>query len=417
MSGTQDTSGSKPQGLPDESTHPATLCARSPGRTGSTSRPLVPSLDLSVVYCPADLDHVDALYDGSAPGFIYARDGHPNAAQLAGKMAGLEGGEAALVCASGMGAIAAAFLSLLSQDDHALISEGVYGRTIALARRHLARWGIGHGVFDPTDARAAGSLLNERTRLIFVETISNPLLRVADIAALGRLAREACIPLIVDNTFAPVICRPIDHGASLVVHSVTKLIGGHSDLTLGVLVGEGRLVEEARTVASTLGQTGNPFESWLALRGLSTLALRVSRAGSTARELARRLEAHAQVARAYYPRLPSHPDFARAADLLRDGGGTIVTIDLGSRARAEAFIRGLASSIPFAPSLGDVQTTLSHPATTSHRGQDDAMLARQGITAGMVRVSVGLEDPDDLWREFQAALDAVGRNPSTAGAR
>jgi cystathionine beta-lyase/cystathionine gamma-synthase len=389
--------------------HTATLCARSPGPAESTSRPLIPSLDLSVVYCLDDLDHVDALYRGDASGFIYARDGHPNAAQLAEKLARLEGGEASLICASGMGAIAAAFLSLLSQGDHALVSDGIYGRTIALVNRQLARWGIGHSIFDPADPASAKRLLNPRTRLIFVETISNPLLRVADLAGLAAVAREAGCPLVVDNTFAPAVCRPLEHGASLVVHSLTKMIGGHSDLTLGAIVGDHHSVDEARTVASTLGQTGNPFESWLALRGLSTLSLRMSRACATALELARRFESHPQVARVHYPRLPSHPDFDRASHLLGNGGGTIVTIDLVTRARAEAFIRALASAIPFAPSLGDVQTTLSHPATTSHRGQDDALLNRQGLTAGTVRVSVGLEEPEDLWREFLGALEIVDR--------
>ncbi len=193
-------------------------------------------------------------------------------------------------------------------------------------------------------------------------------------------------------------------------HSVTKMIGGHSDLTLGALIGHRRYITEARTVASTLGQTGNPFESWLALRGLSTLSLRMTRACATALELARCFESHAQVDRVYYPLLPSHPNSGLAARLLKDGGGTIVTIDLLTRAKAEALIRGLAGSIPFAPSLGDVQTTLSHPATTSHRGQDPAMLARQGLTEGTVRISVGLEDPADLCREFLGTLDALDRN-------
>ncbi len=385
----------------------STLCARSPEPAESTSRPLTPSIDLSVVYKLDDLDHVNALYGGDAKGFIYARDGHPNAAQLAEKLAKLECGEAALICASGMGAIAAAFLSLLGQGDHALISDGIYGRTIALVGRQLARWGIDHSLFDPADREAARSLVNPRTRLIFVETITNPLLRVADLDALGDLARESGIPLVVDNTFAPVVCRPLEHGAKLVVHSVTKMIGGHSDLTLGAVVGDRHLVEEARIVASTLGQTGNPFESWLALRGLATLSLRMKRACATALELARRFESHPQVARVYYPLLPSHPDFDRASQLLEEGGGSILTIDLATRERADAFIRGLASSIPFAPSLGDVQTTLSHPATTSHRGQDESQLERQGLTPGTVRLSVGLEEPEDLWREFLGALEAI----------
>jgi len=385
----------------------ATACARGPTRTVSTSPPLVTPLALSTVYCPADLDHVDALSTGDASGFIYARDGHPNAAQLAEKLSRLEGGEAALVCASGMGAIAAVFLTLLSREDHALISAGVYGKTASLATRILPRWGIDHDVFDPAlDAKSLKSLLKPATRLIFTETISNPLLRVADLDSAASVARAAGIPLVVDNTFAPLICRPIEHGAGLVVHSVTKMIGGHSDLTLGAAVGERSLIEQARVVASTLGQTGNPFESWLALRGLTTLNLRFHRACETSLELAGRFQSDPRVKRVYYPGLPTHPDFALASRLLNDGFGAIVTIDLVTRERAQTFIRSLAE-IPFAPSLGDVQTTLSHPASTSHRGQSDEQLARQGITSGMIRISVGIEDPGDLWREFCQALGAL----------
>jgi cystathionine beta-lyase/cystathionine gamma-synthase len=361
-----------------------------------------------VVYCPADLDHVDALSDGKAEGFIYARDGHPNASQLADKMARLEGGEAGLVCASGMGAIAAVFLSLLAQNDHVLVARGLYGKTTALVARQLPRWGIEHSFFDASDAAALRSQLTPKTRLVFVETISNPLLRVADLEGLAAAAGDAGIPLAVDNTFAPLLCRPIERGATLVAHSATKMIGGHSDLTLGVLVGPRRYIDPIRTVASTLGQTGNPFESWLALRGLATLSVRMDRASRTALVLAGRFEEHPNVNRAFYPGLESHPEFALAARLLHGGSGPMVTIDLGTRARAECFIRNLVS-IPFAPSLGDVQTTLSHPATTSHRGQDEAQLAQQGMTAGMVRISVGLEDAEDLWSEFGEALDSLKR--------
>jgi cystathionine beta-lyase/cystathionine gamma-synthase len=383
----------------------ATLCARAPGPSGSSSRPLVPPIDLSVVYCPDDLAHVDALYDGSVSGFIYARDGHPNAAQFAEKLARLEGAEAGLICASGMGAIAAALLTILNQGDHVLLSDGVYGKTNALVAKQLPRWGIGHSTFDPADASAARALLKPTTRAILVETLSNPLLRVADLPGLAGVAREAGIPLIVDNTFAPLVCKPIAFGASLVMHSVTKMIGGHSDLTLGALLGDRDRIAAIQGVASTLGQTGNPFESWLAMRGLSTLGLRMDRAGSTAADLAHRLEGHPAVVRVYYPLLDSHPDHALATRLLGKAGGSMLTIDLGAREQAEAFIRALAGSIPFAPSLGDVQTTLSHPATTSHRGHDAAALARLGISSGMVRVSVGIEDPEDLWREFAGALD------------
>ncbi len=265
----------------------ATVCARAPMPATSSSRPLVPSIDLSVVFCPADLDHVDALSEGKAAGFIYARDGHPNAAQLALKMARLEGAEAGLICASGMGAIASVFLTLLSQGDHVLLAKGTYGKTTALVTKQLPRWGISHDYFDASDAASMRASLKPKTRLVFVETVSNPLLRVADIDALAKISREAGIPLAVDNTFAPLICRPIEHGATLVIHSATKMIGGHSDLTLGVLVGPSRLIEPTRVLASTLGQTGNPFESWLALRGLATLSVRMERACRNALELTR----------------------------------------------------------------------------------------------------------------------------------
>ena len=240
-----------------------------------------------------------------------------------------------------MGAIASVFLALLSQNDHALISDGVYGKTTSLVTKLLPRWGIDHDIFDPAAGPATlKSLLKPETRLIYAETASNPLLRVADLDSLATVARQAGIPLIVDNTFTPVICRPIEHGASLVVHSVTKMIGGHSDLTLGAVVGAKNLVEQAKVVASTLGQTGNPFESWLALRGMATLCLRFKRACESSLELARRFESDGRVVRVYYPGLPSHPDHELALRILKDGFGAIVTIDLGNRSSAQIIHQG-----------------------------------------------------------------------------
>jgi cystathionine beta-lyase/cystathionine gamma-synthase len=347
-----------------------------------------------------------ALYEGSEPGFIYARDGHPNAVQLAAKIAALEGAEAALVCASGMAAEAAVFLALLNQGDQVAISEGLYGRSAALVGRELARFGIGHRLFDATRPGSLREALTPATRLVFAETLSNPLVRLADIAGLAEVAGAAGARLLIDHTFAPLLCRPLDLGAEAVMHSATKLIGGHSDLTLGLLAGGRDLIGRASAVASTFGLTGNPFESWLALRGAATLALRSTRACANALALAERLSAHEKVRAVHYPGLSTHPDHARAARVLSGGFGTIVTIDLGGRALADAFIRSLRH-IPFAPSLGDVATTLSHPATTSHRNQTPEQWARQGITPGLVRLSIGLEDLDDLWDDLGQALRAV----------
>ncbi len=382
---------------------PSTLCARPASDPPATTAPLTPALQLSAVYRVEGLDQIDALYRGDESGFIYARDGHPNAAQLATKVATLEGAEAALVCASGMAAESAVFLTLLGSGDHVALSEGLYGKTVALAARELSRFGIRHSIFDATRPESLREVLTPSTRLVFAETLSNPCLRLADIGGIAEVARPAGALVVIDHTFAPLLCLPLALGADAVTHSATKLIGGHSDLTLGLVAGSRSLVDRASTLASTFGLTGNPFESWLALRGMATLALRSGRACSSALRLAERLAGARRVLAVHYPGLPGHPDHRRAADVLSGGFGTVVTIDLGGRGEADDFIRRVRH-IPFAPSLGDVATTLSHPATTSHRGQEAEQWARQGITLGLVRLSIGMEDPDDIWEDLEQAL-------------
>ncbi|MDR3632270.1 MAG: aminotransferase class I/II-fold pyridoxal phosphate-dependent enzyme [Isosphaeraceae bacterium] len=382
---------------------PSTLCARPAGLPPSATQPLVPPLQLSSVYSVAGLEQIDALYERREQGFIYARDGHPNASQLAAKIAALEGAEAGLVCASGMAAEAALFLTLLGQGAHVALSEGLYGKTVALVGRELARFGISHSLFDAARPESLRAVVTPATRVVFAETLSNPLLRLADIAGLAEVSRVASATLVIDHTFAPLLCFPLALGADVVAHSATKLIGGHSDLTLGLAAGPSELIARTAATASTFGLSGNPFESWLALRGMATLSLRSSRACATALKLAERLAGDRRVRTAHYPGLVAHPDHVRAAHWLKGGFGTIVTIDLEDRQRADLFIRAL-QHIPFAPSLADVATTLSHPASTSHRNQSPEQWARQGITPGLVRLSVGLEDPDDLWADIDQAL-------------
>lgn len=388
--------------------HDATACARPAETPPSVTTPVAPPLQLSSVYKVTGLDQIDALYRGEEAGFFYARDAHPNAASLAAKVAALEGAEAALVCASGMAAESAVMLAALGQGDEVALADGVYGRTAVLVGRELSRFGVAHRAFDATRPESLREVLTPRTRLVFAETLSNPLLRLADVAGLAEVVRASGFDarLVIDHTFAPLLCRPLSLGADAVVHSLTKLIGGHSDVTLGLLAGSKALIERASGLASTFGLTGNPFESWLCLRGLSTLSLRSERACATALDLAHRLGGHPRVMAVHYPGLPNHPDHESAAAVLRGGFGTICTIDLGGRDQADALIRGLRH-VPFAPSLGDVATTLSHPATTSHRGESPERWARQGITPGLVRLSIGLEDADDLWDDFRQALDGV----------
>ena len=390
----------------DEPASDATRCARAPDPPRSITEPLSPPIQLASVYRVAGLDDVDALFDGRAEGFFYARDGHPNAAQLADKLARLEGAEAGVVCASGMGAIAATVLAMTEQGGRVLLSEGLYGKTTTLVARELARFGVGHGFFDPTRPDSLREALADApdARLIVAETLSNPLLRVCDLEGVAAVANAAGVPLLVDHTFAPLLCKPIAMGVTLVTHSLTKLISGHADVTLGAVVGPRDRIARIRAVGSTFGQIGNAFDAWLAMRGAVTLPLRVERASRTAMELARRLEAHPKVSRASYPGLPSHPDHVLARRMFGDRFGAMIAFDVATRERADRLIRGLRD-IPFAPSLGDAQTTVSHPCTTSHRGQDPDALERQGVTPGLIRVSVGLEDVDDLWRDFDQALE------------
>ncbi len=389
--------------MPDQP-HPDTICASQPEQPASNSSPLNAPITLSSVYRIDGLDQIDALYEGREPGFTYRRDGDANSDLLVAKVAALESAEDGLICASGMGAEAALFLSLLNAGDELALSDNLYGKTVALAVRELSRFGVATRFFDPQRPESLRDALTEKTRLAFVETISNPLVRVADIPALSAVCRSRNVPLGVDHTLAPLLCRPIELGADFVTHSLTKLIGGHGDLILGVVVGDRDRIGRARAISSAFGLVGNPFESWLAMRGLASLAVRSERACSTALDLALRLEDHSRVKKVHYPGLRSHADHALASRILSGGFGTIATIDLGGRAEADAFIRHLAT-IPFAPSLGDASTTLSHPATTSHRGQSPEQWARQGITPGLIRLSIGLEHRDDLWNDMKSALD------------
>jgi len=381
----------------------ATTCSRPSAERPSSTRSLSPPLVLSSVYQVSDLAQVDAIYNGEAPGYIYARDAHPNAAQLAEKLASLERAESALICGSGMAAESVLFLGLLDAGDHIALSEGLYGRTVGLVGRELARFGIESSYFDATKPGSLRDCLRPRTRLAFVETISNPLVRVAEVAGLAEVTHQSRVLLAVDHTFAPLLCRPIDLGADFVVHSATKLIGGHSDVTLGVVLGRKSQIDRLANLASTFGLTGNPFDSWLALRGLATLALRVRRTSSTAIEIATRLAHHPNVIATNYPGLANHPDHALAARMFPDGSGAMMSFDVGGREQADRLIRGLRH-IPYAPSLGDVSTTLSHPTTTSHRFQAPEQWAKQGITPGLIRLSIGLEDVEDLWRDLDQAL-------------
>jgi len=363
---------------------------------GSTP-PLVSPLYQSAVYTLADLDHVDRIYGKEEPGFIYARDNHPNAAELATTVAALEGGAWGIVGGSGMSVLSIAFLGLVSAGDRVIAGNQLYGRTNRLLRHELARFGVGCAVVDCTDLGAVREALRTPSKFLVTETITNPLLRVADLEALAELCRAAGCRLIVDNTFAsPVLCKPLEIGTDIVMESLTKIISGHSDVTLGAIAGNDMAqYPNLMQIMSIWGFSANPFDCWLAIRGIETLTLRMRAASDNARQLAEWLQTQPNVKRVIYPGLDDHPDRAAAEKILPRGCGHMLCFELANREAVNHFMRSVPE-VPFAPSLGHTGTTCSHPDTTSHRYEAVEDKLRQGITPGLVRLSVGCEDFAEL---------------------
>ncbi len=389
-------------------TPPTSLVRRTPW-PASVSRPVVTPLQPSVVYASPDPDALDAQY-ADASGYTYAREGHPNAEVLAQKIDMLEGAAGGIITGSGMSAIGAVFLGLLKAGDHVLGGDQLYGRSLRLMTQDLPRLGIETSLADPTDAAAMKAALRPNTRMILVEVVSNPTIRLADMTGIAAMAQDAGVLLVVDNTFTtPRGYRPFDHGADIVVHSVTKLLAGHSDATLGYVATRDPALRSAINDANvTWGLTPSPFDCWLAERGLHSFELRYDRAQENAAKLADALALAPNVKRVIYPTRPDHPDHNRAVSILGGQGGNMLSFELhGGRASANAFTRA-APEIAFAPTLGDIGTTLSHPASSSHRGLSAQSRADLGISEGFFRVSVGVEDPELLIREMVAAATAAG---------
>ncbi|HEV3230886.1 MAG TPA: aminotransferase class I/II-fold pyridoxal phosphate-dependent enzyme [Candidatus Dormibacteraeota bacterium] len=371
--------------------------------------PSAPALEQATAPLLHDLDDLEAAYEGQ--GVVYRRYGSPNQWALERALAELEapeGGEAAaLVTGSGMAAISLACLALPPERRRVVASAQVYGGTSVLLNRELPGLGIETALIDADDPEALERAL-PGAGLLLVETIANPCMRVADLPRLAAAAHRHGAALLVDSTFAtPVLCRPLEHGADIVMHSVTKYISGHGDALAGALIfapeRRSRLLELARS----FGPSPSPMDCWLALRGLRTLALRVEAASATALRLAGWLAEHPAVERVDYPGLASAPDHALAARLLVGGFGGMVAFHLrGGEGAARHALRRLRL-IPVMPSLADVATTVSHPFSTSHRGLSEAQLDAAGVTPGMVRLSCGIEDAGDLQADLAQALDAA----------
>lgn len=338
---------------------------------------------------------------------LYTRYGNnPNQIRLAQRLAKLEGAEAAIFVASGMGATALAHLSVLRPGDHLVSSDWIYGGTRKLFVEEFQQLGIEVSFVNPDKRRDWRSKIRKNTRAIFIESPTNPNMRILDVDWLSVLTREEGIPLLIDSTFAsPMNFRPLEHGADIVIHSVTKYLNGHTDVIAGAVAGSAAVIEEVKHRMRVWGQAIDPHCAWMIERGMKTLGVRLERHNKTGLEVAKWLEGQSKVKKVHYPGLPSHPDHALAKKTL-DGFGGMVGVELtGGPKAAERCIKALRI-ITHAPSLGGCESLVSEPRFTSHAAMTAEQRADAGIPDGFMRISLGLEDADDLMADLARGLAA-----------
>ena len=341
---------------------------------------------------------------GKHKGFEYSRTGNPTRTALETCLAALEAGERGLAFASGLAATTAVLAALLKPGDEVASSADLYGGTYRLLERVFKPWGlVSRYTEDPGPAGFKG-ILTPATKIVWVETPTNPLLQITDIAAVAELAHKAGAILVVDNTFAsPYLQQPIRLGADLVVHSTTKYLGGHSDVVGGAVIGRGELMQPIAFYQNAAGGVPGPFDAWLTLRGVKTLAVRMERHCANARRLAEWLSGQAEVRRVYYPGLPNHTGHELAKRQMRDFGGMIsVSLKGGKEAALRLLTRTKLFSL--AESLGGVESLIGHPATMTHASIPAEIRQARGIDDGLVRLSVGIEDADDLQEDLRQAM-------------
>lgn len=350
---------------------------------------------------------VEALQAGERDGYLYTRWGNPTIRALEEKLAALEGGEAALATASGMSAVSTALLSLLRADDHIVAARQLYSGTFHLLSEKLPRFGIETTFVDSTRIENFERAIKPNTKLIYIETPSNPLLEITDIAGVAELARSKGILTMIDNTFAtPYNQRPIELGIDVVIHAATKYLSGHGDAMGGAVIGRKEFIDHALTsFHRDLGAVISPFNAWLTLRGLRTLGLRMERHNENALATAKFLQEHPKVKRVYYPGLEDHPGHKLAKSQMKGFGGVL---SFEVKGGYEAGVR-LINSVELctrAVSLGDVKTLITHPASTTHYIVPKEERAAAGISDGLIRLAVGIEDPEDLMADLDRALRA-----------
>jgi methionine-gamma-lyase len=349
-----------------------------------------------------------ARFAGTEPGYIYTRMGNPTVARLEEAVTTLEGGAGGLATGSGMAALCTIVFAMLNQGEHVVGTSSVYGPSRVVIERDFSRFGVESTFVETSDLDQVRQAIRPTTRMIFVETPANPTIQLTDIAAVAELAHAAGAVMVVDNTFAsPILQRPLGLGADIVMHSMTKFINGHTDVVGGMIVpGTPELLDRVRPVHYYLGACVDPHQAWLALRGFKTLGLRVLAAQENARRLAEHLEAHPKVEWVRYPGLESHPQHALAQRQM-DGPGSLISFEVKGGIDAGAQLLNSVELMTLAVSLGGVETLIQHPSSMTHAAMAREQRLAAGITDGLVRMSVGCEDADDLIADIDQALDTV----------
>ncbi|KAF0814996.1 O-succinylhomoserine sulfhydrylase [Andreprevotia sp. IGB-42] len=383
--------------------HPDTLAIRA-GTTRSEFGEHSDAMYLTSSFCVGSAEEASLKFTNQIPGFIYSRFTNPTVSAFEARLAALEGGERAIATASGMAAILALGMAHLKAGDHVVASSGLFGATIQLFNAYFMKFGVEVSYASPTDPAAWQAAAKPNTRLFFLETPSNPLTDVADIAAIADIAHANGALLAVDNCFCtPILQQPLKLGADLVVHSATKYLDGQGRVLGGAVVGSKELIEPVYLFLRTAGPSLSPFNAWVILKGMETLPIRMRAHCENALKLAQWLESRPEIERVYYPGLPSHPQHA-LAQKQQHGGGGIVSFEVkGGREAAWALVDRV-QLLSRTANLGDVRSTITHPASTTHGRVSPEARAAAGIREGLIRISVGLENIDDLIADLARGL-------------
>ncbi|MGQ9721529.1 MAG: trans-sulfuration enzyme family protein [Candidatus Jordarchaeum sp.] len=382
----------------------STRCVRGGETPDQITGSVVTPIHQTTTYHFENMDEVKSVEEGLKEGYTYTRWGNPTQTVAEKKLAAIEGGEDALLVSSGMAAVSTTILSSVQAGEEVIATRTLYGGTLHLFQSLLPRMGIKVHLVDTEDISQAEKLINEKTRVLYFETPTNPVLTLVDIAEAVRIAKENNLTSVIDNTFAsPYNQRPLEMGVDVVIHSATKYLAGHDDVTAGVIIGKSLFCALARAVMVHMGGCIDPFAAYLLIRGLKTLDVRVERHNKNALEVARFLENHEKINRVYYPGLESHPQHELAKRQMNGFGG-MVTFDVKGGLEAAVNVIDRFQLILRAVSLGGVQSLACMPVLTSHIGHPPEELAKAGITMGMIRLSVGIESSEDIIYDIDQAL-------------